>query len=152
MTKKYKNNEGFLNKSLNLEIRLFKLTFTKVKPSCPLFKQQNIGIMEKIQNLKSLLASQFDLATTAEMSDLDIAIREGTNVEKISTTPQVPLQDESSNIKVGEYHVGIFIDGFYPGEVVEIETDHITADFLKPVFFKPKLRPIKFMEEALRIK
>ena len=63
-----------------------------------------------------MLASQLDLATTAEMSDLDIAIREGTNVEKISTSPQVPLQEESSNIKVCEYIVGSFIDGFYPGD------------------------------------
>ena len=133
LLKRYKQNEGFLNTSLNLEIRLCKLTFTKVKSSCPLFKQQSITIKEKVQNLKSLLACQLDLATTAEMSDLEMAIREGKG--KTSTTPQITFQEVGNTIKIGEHIVGISMDGFYPGEVVKTEIGHVTADFLKPVFF-----------------
>ena len=72
-----------------------------------------ITIKEKVQNLKSLLTSQLDLATTAEMSDLEMAIREGKG--KTSTTPQITFQEVGNKIKIGEYIVGIFMDGFYPG-------------------------------------
>ena len=71
------------------------------------------------------------------MSDLEMAIREGKG--KTSTTPQITFQEVGNKIKIGEYIVGIFMDGFYPAEVVKTEIGHVTADFLKPVFFLNKI-------------
>ena len=33
------------------------------------------------------------------------------------------------SIQVGEFVVGVFTDGFYPGEIINFEKEHITANF-----------------------
>ena len=35
-----------------------------------------------------------------------------------------------------DYVVGLFEDGFYPGEIIKVEKEYIMADFLKPVSLK----------------
>ena len=37
---------------------------------------------------------------------------------------------------VEEFVIGIFTDGFYPGEVLKIQGDNITIDFFMPVVLK----------------
>ena len=111
MVKKYKGDDKGLNKSLNLEIRLCKLSLTKVKSTFPLFKQQNISINEKIKNLTSLIKTQLEVKELADMTDLEMAIR-GNSTNVIQNTN--PDSSELS-IQVGEFVVGVFTDGFYPG-------------------------------------
>ena len=77
------SSEKDLHSSLNQEIRLRKLTFTKVKSSCSLFRQQKLSIEEKVQNLKSLISNQIDLKVLPDMDDLESVIREGNVVEQI---------------------------------------------------------------------
>ena len=55
-----KRHDMALHKSLNLEIRLHKLTFTHVKVTCPLFQQQKLDIEQKRKNLESLISTQLD--------------------------------------------------------------------------------------------
>ena len=59
---------------LNAEIRLRKLTLTKVKANCPLFKQRKLSIDEKVRNIKSLIDTQLSFKTLANMEDLESAI------------------------------------------------------------------------------
>ena len=138
-----------LHASLNLEIRLRKLTFTKVKLSCPLFRQRNLSIQQKVRNLEQLIESQLDMKTMAEMSDLESAIR--SSITEEITNPDVQQQPESQSevdshiessrdiqqpmpqkMEVGEFAVGMFTDGFYPGEITKIEEEHVTINFLIP--------------------
>ena len=37
---------------------------------------------------------------------------------------------------IGEYVVGVFTGGLYQGEVVKVDGENVTVDFLKPVFLK----------------
>ena len=71
-----RNSEMDLHKSLNLEIRLRRLTFTKVKTTCPLFHQKGLTTGQKIKNLESLITTQLDMRVEATMDDLEEAIKE----------------------------------------------------------------------------
>ena len=83
-----KRSEKELQKSLYLEIRLQKLTFTNVKMTCPLFRQQKLSIELKRKNLKSLISTQLDLQVKADMNDLKVAITEcSENVETDQLKP-----------------------------------------------------------------
>ena len=84
LVKSWKGTEKSLHTSLNLEIRLRKLTLTKVKADCLLFKQMKLSIKEKERNLRSLIDSQLDFKTLAEMSDLEADIVGSSNVEEQS--------------------------------------------------------------------
>ena len=132
-----------LHTSLNLEIRLRKLTFTKVKASCPLFKQLKLSIDEKVRNLESLIESQLDLTALAEMEDLESAIREDSNSDGTAAPDDIQAmedlnvtsdgdEEDVSFMKEGEFIVGLFTSGIYPGEVTKISGDMVTADFLIP--------------------
>ena len=79
LVKKIGKNEKLLNTSLNLEIRLRKLTLTNITTSCPLFRQAKISIDQTIKNLRCLIECQFDMKVLAEMNDLEEAIREERN-------------------------------------------------------------------------
>ena len=83
----------------------------------------------------------------AEMSDLDLAIREQSSSQTSSSgssTIDQPLcvnhqfeQNDSSNeFFIGEHVVGLFTDGYYPGEVIKIDEETLTIDFLAPVHLK----------------
>ena len=48
LVKKFKDDDKSLHYSLNLEIRLRKLTLNKIKKSCPLFKQNKLTDDKKI--------------------------------------------------------------------------------------------------------
>ena len=118
LVKKFQKHEKLLNYSVSAEIRLRKLTLTHVKVSCPLFRQTKISIKEKINNLKHLIECQLDLKLQADMADLENAI----NGQQASLQSQPPPPNASTNsICVGEYIIGLFEDGFYPGEVLKVE-------------------------------
>ena len=84
LVKSWKGTEKSLHTSLNLEIRMGKLTLTKVKADCLSFKQMKLSIKEKERNLRSLIDSQLDFKTLADMSDLEAAIVGSSNVEEQS--------------------------------------------------------------------
>ena len=144
-----KRSEKELHKSLNLEIRLRKLTFTNVKMTCPLFRQQKLSIELKRKNLESLISIQLVLQVKADMNDLEVTITEcSENVE----TDQQPgeanhrIYHDHSQVEkdgacqvpnqaswlptAGECIVGLFADSYYQGEVIKVEDDYVEADFL----------------------
>ena len=123
------SSEKDLHSSLNQEIRLRKLTFTKVKSSCPLFRQQKLSIEEKVQNLRSLISTQLDLKVLADMDDLESAIREEDGVGA-DQNEDAEMIDVSSPYQRGDFIVGLFTSGIYPGEVLSVVGDQVTADFL----------------------
>ena len=49
-----------------------------------------------------------------------------------------PTNKQTDDIKfiTGEYVVGLFVDGYYPGEVVKSSKETVTIDFLVPVDLK----------------
>ena len=117
---------------MNLEIRLRKSTYTNIKTTCPLFKQKSLTIKQKVQ---SLIETQVDMKTLADMDDLEAAIR-----EELATTPaseQNPALSPDDEIVCNtnpefqkeEFIVGLFTTGIYPGEIVAIDDDYIAADF-----------------------
>ena len=67
---------------MNLEIRLRRLTFTNVKPSCPLFRQKGLSIEQKVKNIISLISTQLDMRVEATMNDLEEAILEYSTINK----------------------------------------------------------------------
>ena len=68
----------------------------------------------------------------ADMADLEMDIREN------STTVIENRKPGSSELsfQVGAFVVGVFTDGFYSGEIINVETEHITADVLQPISLK----------------
>ena len=146
----WKGTDKQLHTSLNYEIRLRKLTLTQVKADCSLFKQQNLTIEEKEKNLYSLINSQLDFKTLAEMSDLEQAILGGSRNDQgipsdalcENTFPETQqsqnsISEPSNNNdiwppKVGEYVFGLFDDGISPGEVKEVTADSVNIDILVP--------------------
>ena len=61
---KYSNDNKKLEKIMNLEIRFHKVTLTKIKPNCALFKQRNVSHDLKIKNLQTLITSQLLSSTS----------------------------------------------------------------------------------------
>ena len=144
-----------MDTSLNLEIRLRKLTFTKVKASCPLFKQMKLSIDEKVRNLESLIESQLYLRTLAEMEDLESAIREDSSSDDNAATDNVQAieelnvsGEESCLYKEGEFIVGLFTSGIYPGEVTRTSGDMVTADFLIPANVRQSNEQSRFWKRS----
>ena len=146
--KQFKNDNKSIDRILNLELRLRRLTFTKVKLSCPLFKQQNISLEEKITNLKSFIATQLDMKTLANMSDLEIAIQEGEEDQPVSPQTTSSSNKTATAYHVGDYVVGLFDDGFYPGEIIKVEKEYIMTDFLKPVSLKQNYQDTSFWKKT----
>ena len=80
-----------------------------------------------------LIESQLSMKALAEMSDLEVAIR-------AKPHPMVRKKD-SSNIspgnityRDGEFVIGQFEDGFYPGEIVKVKGVSVTIDFWSQFF------------------
>ena len=77
----------------------------------------------------------------ADMSDIENAITgeaimQGSNQGHMEPTDESLTKEEMC---VGEFVIGVFRDGFYPGERLEvqgIEGNNITIDFIKPVVLK----------------
>ena len=74
---------------MNYEIGLRKLTFTTVKADCALFKQKKLTIQEKKRNLNSLISTQLEFKTQADMVDLERAIKESADVHSITEEEEV---------------------------------------------------------------
>ena len=92
-----------LHTALNLEIRFRKFTFTTVKETCPLFKPKKLTIPQKVTNIRSLITSQLDLKTLADLNDLEDAIK-ATATECVTNAPfgEIPIDadkksDETAN-------------------------------------------------------
>ena len=87
--KEWNGTEKALHSSLNAEIRLRKLTLTKVKSNCPLFKQPKLSIDEKVRNIKSRIDTQLSFKTLDNMEDLESAITSAaSNDDERSTSRQ----------------------------------------------------------------
>ena len=144
----WQGTEKALHSSLNVEIRLRKLTFTKIKADCQLFKQRNLSIDQKFRNLKSLIDSQLEFKTLADMTDLESAImntsitadHEHAENEDRTSLPTETTRTSSQEIsnkmdwppKKDDYIYGLFEDGVSPGKVVSATADEVSADFLIP--------------------
>ena len=156
MVANWESTEEALHSSLNLEIRLRKLTFTKVKATCPLFKQLKLSIDEKVRNLESLIESQLDFTTLAEMEDLEGAIREdseadGTAARNVQAMESLNVRsdiEEDTSFKEGEFIVGLFTSGIYPGEVTSISGEMVTADFLIPAKIRQTNEQFRFWKRS----
>ena len=149
----WEGTEEQLHTALNYEIRLHKLTFTKVKKNCALFRQKGLSLVEKEKNLISLISTQLDFASLADMSDLEAAIKEfsssiadlevddseedGQTEETINAAPDEG--DEHAHLdsdiwppKVGQFVFGLFEDGIAPGEVKSVSSNTVNIDILIP--------------------
>ena len=93
--------EKKLHTALNPEIRFRKFTFTTVKETCPLFKQKKLTIPQKVTNIRSLITSQLDLKTLADMNDLEDAIKATAN-ECVTNAPfgEIPIDAEKRAMKL----------------------------------------------------
>ena len=145
-----KRHDKALHKSLNLKIRLCKLTFTHVKVTCPLFQQQKLNIEQKRKNLESPISTQLDLQVKVDMSDLETATTkcsENVETEKVLDDDSLDKElqqleevtiNQDANLTCwppneGEFIIGLFPDGYYPGEVIKVQSEYIEADFLVQV-------------------
>ena len=98
-----------------------------------------LSIDEKVQNFESLIESQLDLKTLAEMDGLETAMR-GLNSfwwrwssRYCSSHGKLDVSgEESCPYKEGEFIIGLFTSG-NPGEVTSTSRDMVTADFLAPL-------------------
>ena len=150
----WKGTQAKLHTALNYEIRLHKLTFANVKKDCVLFKQKGLTIGEKEKNLNSLINTQLDFTSLAEMSDLEVAINKcsdsteadidadnGTaggvvdgavDADNGEDTAGGVVDGDISPPKVGQFVFGLFDDGITPGEVKSISTNNVNIDILVP--------------------
>ena len=147
MIESWSGTEKALHTSLNYEIRLRKLTFTQVKASCALFKQKKLSIAEKKRNLLSLISTQLEFKTQAEMVDLECAIKEASCVvesesgdesededveESDSSKDDVPTNDDIWPPLKGQFVYGLFEDGVFPGEVIRVFKKKVKISILVP--------------------
>ena len=126
--------------------------FNSKNATCPLFKQMKLSIDEKVQNFESLIESQLDLKTLAEMDDLETAMR-GLNSfwwrwssRYCSSHGKLDVSGEESCLyKEGEFIIGLFTSGT-PGEVTstsswfpvwfQLISLHLWDNQVKRVFWK----------------
>ena len=126
------------------------MTFTQVKADCALFKQKKLSIVDTERNLKSLIDTQLEFRTMADMSDLESAIMGNVDVvdlNEIAEDIQPNISEDTASqseknretevrendiwpLKKGQFIFGLFADGVCPGEVKEITEDTVNADFL----------------------
>ena len=133
-----------------------KLTFTNVKANCPLFRQKELTIDQKVRNLESLIGKQLVMSVSATMEDLEEAIIEcgkemlkepskeneikekGTEDRENKATKCRGDRKQTSAVEAdwppikGAFIMALFTDRAYPGEVMEIEGDYVEADFFVP--------------------
>ena len=146
-----------LNKLLDLEIRYRKFTMTKVKSDCPLFLQKKLDTEQKIKNLKLLMHSQeLGMKALATMSDLASVINLSTTVTDgntdsdeialdaeeiteddtcLNSEPSIPSLrlTQQTVLAKDEFILGVFEDGFYPGQVLQDSGDTVEAIFMQEV-------------------
>ena len=151
----WEGTEKALHTALNYEICLCKFSFTKVKADSALFKQMKLSIKEKKKNLLSLISTQLEFKTQADMSDLEAAMKESneiivdeanqleteTNIDHSSDLETCDVEEKEhlsefdSDIwppKVGEMANGLFEDGVFPGEVIKVSNETVNMDILVP--------------------
>ena len=150
-------DEKVLNKTLDLEIRYRKFTMTKVKNDCPLFLQRKINAEEKVKNLKLLMDSQeLGLKALATMTDL-VSVINGSSLPNDATESPDEETDGADNevetvndddrataedilklrltpqtvLTKDEFIVGMFEDGFCPGQVIRDCGEQVDAIFMQ---------------------
>ena len=157
-----------LSKILDLEIRYRKFTMTNVKNDCPLFQQRKLTVERKIENIHLLMDSQeLGLKTLATMEDLVTAINDSAKTEESSTdniindseinddvpqnTTGIATADDALNILSmrlssqdtllkDEFILGMFEDGFYPGQVLKDCGENVDAIFMREATIQGNLK------------
>ena len=74
MVKILGSEDKALNSTINLKIRPRRLTFDKVKSTCPFFRVKNLITFDKNKNLEHLIYCRLKFKVMVEMTDLDNAI------------------------------------------------------------------------------
>jgi len=151
-------DEKALGKILDLEVRYRKFTMTK--NDCPLFQQRKLSNQQKIENISLLMESQdLGLRALATMDDLLKAIGDNNHLEDQETSPDPesnPQQNECDfaeqvlstrlspldTVAKDEFILGMFEDGFYPGQVVKDCNDKVDAIFMKQATFQNVSKPL----------
>ena len=149
IVKNWTGMEKALHSALDLEIRFRKFTFTTVKAVCPLFKQRGLSVEQKVKNISSLIDSQLDLKALADMTDLESAINalnENAPDEREEETQEIVHQEKESMKatqeckktndsdwppKQGDFIIGAFEDGVYPGSVNHVDGEYANCDFME---------------------
>ena len=115
-----------------------------------MFQQQKLNIEQKRNNLESLISTQLNLQVKVDMSDLETATTEcSENVETEKVFDDDSLGKELQQLKEvtinqdanltcwppneGEFIIGLFTDGYYPVEVIKVQSEYIEVDFLVQV-------------------
>ena len=118
----YKNDDKKRTAILTLEIRLRKLTLTKIKSSCPLFKQRGISEEVKTKNLESLIASTLKCSATADFEDLRAAITQISTVQEPPECEQVQTEPAAEPPVIPESTISVATEDGIPGGEEEPET------------------------------
>ena len=96
---------------------------------------------KKNENLKTLITCQLDLKVMAEMPDLKEAINsQDENGANQTSVAQENPSSSAGKIYVGEYVIGMFTDGFYSGEVLEVDAEGVKIDFYIQSFLNRTIR------------
>ena len=116
-------------------------------------KKEGLSIKEKVRNLEQLISSQLEFSGLANMDDLEEAISSCEMIDEVDnpvrvhdtvldTTELIPRFEDSINrqdkYKIDEFILGLFEDGVYPGQVLQVSTDSLKASFMTPIFLKGK--------------
>ena len=92
---------------------------------------KNLTTKENVKNLKTLISCQLDFKAMADMTDLELARTSGT-LQDTNNSLAIPHKAIcEQEMSVGEFVIGVFTDGFYPGEILQIQEDNVTIDSLK---------------------
>ena len=111
------------------------------------------------RNLEALISSQLNFCALASMEDLEEAITEydvedeAQRKERIvkhslSESENIRIQDSKPSdqkehddeFKVDEFIIGLFEDGVYPGQILELDEDEVRVNFMVPLIIKGETR------------
>ena len=93
-----------------------------------------------MQNLKSIISTQLDLKVLADMDGVGAGQNE-----------DAEMIDMSSPYQRGDFIVGL-TNGIYPGEVLNIVGDQVTADFLIPANIRQSTKKLDTGRDRLQSK
>ena len=153
-----------LSKLLDLEIRYRKFTMTNVKSDCPLFQQRYLSNKQKMENIVFLMdIHELGLKPFVTMDDLVTAINVNEDVDENldekpvnenqksnveSETPAAPVEtsecdaqqvlftrlSSNDNLQKDEFILGMFENGFYPGQMISDCGGKVDAIFMRHCF------------------
>ena len=154
-----------LSKLLDLEIRHRKFIMTNVKSNCPLFQKRKLSKEQKMENIGLLMDShELGLKALTTMDELVTAINVNEDVDENLNGKPVNENQESSvesetaaapvetsechaqqilskrlspndNLQKDEFILGMFEDGFYPGQMISDCGDKVDTIFMNEASF-----------------